>query len=603
MHAFLSRLSVGGKLVAGFGAVLLALVLVGGFAIVQLSKMYESGHRVVTDSLPSVRETLLIAEATARYRAREFRLMLCRTEDERKITLARLAEGMATVEKHRKLYEPLIAVGKERELYQAYAAAWNEYLATSQQGQAKFADGDTAAASEIMMKDAMKKYDVVAAALHDLSEFNDNNAEHTDQDAAIAFSHARWGIGGASLLAVAAALTLGMLIRSAVVPPLQRALTLARAVAGGDLTHSLDAQGHDEVAELTRALGGMVDRLRDLVGEVRLGVESVSTASSEIATGNHDLSARTEQAASNLQETASSMEHLTTTVGQAADTARQANQLAGSATQAAQHGSEVVTQVVSNMDQITASSRKISDIISVIDGIAFQTNILALNAAVEAARAGEQGRGFAVVASEVRNLAQRSANAAREIKTLIGASVETVESGARLVGDAGQAMQDIMQSVQRVSDLMAEISAATNEQRDGIGQVNTAVNHLDQMTQQNAALVEQSAAAASSLSEQAARLHQVVSIFNVGSGVAKVAPSPVVVSRPAANRPAMSSAANTSPGTRPTSSPAASHPTPRVTPVKSLPAPAPKAAPSTPAARIEPALPAPVGGDSDWETF
>ena len=254
-----------------------------------------------------------------------------------------------------------------------------------------------------------------------------------------------------------------------------------------------------------------------IVGEVRLSSDSIATGSSEIATGNADLSQRTEEQASNLEETAASMEELTSTVKNNADTAHKAAALAGEASRAAVQGGEVVAQVVSPMEEISAASRKITDIISVIDGIAFQTNILALNAAVEAARAGEQGRGFAVVASEVRSLAQRSADAAREIKTLIGASVEKVENGTQLVSEAGRSMEGIVAQVQRVSDLIGEISSATSEQTTGISQVGEAVTQLDQVTQQNAALVEQSAAAADSLRHQAAKLAEVVSVFRLAS--------------------------------------------------------------------------------------
>jgi methyl-accepting chemotaxis protein len=262
----------------------------------------------------------------------------------------------------------------------------------------------------------------------------------------------------------------------------------------------------------------MQNSLSRIVGEVRNSTDSIGTASQQIASGNQDLSARTEQAASNLQETAASMEQLTSTVRQSADAARQANQLAASAAEIAVRGGQVVGQVVTTMDEINHSSKKISDIIGVIDGIAFQTNILALNAAVEAARAGEQGRGFAVVAGEVRNLAQRSAEAAKEIKGLIGASVDKVEAGSKLVADAGQTMSEIVGSVQRVSDIIGEITAASGEQSDGIGQVNVAVTQLDQMTQQNAALVEESAAAAESLKDQAQRLAQVIQIFRFEAG-------------------------------------------------------------------------------------
>src|SRR5881392_671964 len=263
--------------------------------------------------------------------------------------------------------------------------------------------------------------------------------------------------------------------------------------------------------------------LRHMVGQVRTSTDSISNASAEIATGNQDLSARTEQTAANLQQAASSMEQLTGTVRQSADSARQANQLATSAAEVAARGGQLVEEVVSTMDEINASSKKISDIIGVIDGIAFQTNILALNAAVEAARAGEQGRGFAVVAGEVRNLAQRSAEAAKEIKALIGASVDKVESGARLVADAGKTMQEIVGSVQRVTDIIGEITAASSEQSDGIGQVSTSVTQLDQMTQQNAALVEESTAAAESLKEQAVRLAKVVGTFRLDDKAAPAA--------------------------------------------------------------------------------
>ena len=295
--------------------------------------------------------------------------------------------------------------------------------------------------------------------------------------------------------------------------PLQRAVGLANEIAAGDLSGRPQEAGHDEMGELIRALLTMRESLARTVAQVRVAADSIQTASSEIATGNTDLSQRTEQTASSLQQTASSMEQLTGNVTQSADAARQANQLANSAAEVAGRGGQVVSQVVSTMDEINASSKKIADIIGVIDGIAFQTNILALNAAVEAARAGEQGRGFAVVAGEVRSLAQRSAEAAREIKALIGNSVDKVESGARLVGEAGSTMNEIVASVQRVSDIIGEISAAAAEQTAGIGQINSAVTQLDQMTQQNAALVEESAAAATSMRDQAGRLAELVSTF------------------------------------------------------------------------------------------
>ena len=311
---------------------------------------------------------------------------------------------------------------------------------------------------------------------------------------------------------------LAWLLTTSITRPLLRAEAIAESIAGMDLTGAPQASyAADETGRLLRALDVMRTELHTSMSEVRGVVDSISTASTQIATGNQDLSARTEQTASSLQETASSMEELTSTVRQSADSAVQANQLAASAAEVAQRGGAVVAQVVSTMDEINASSKKISDIIGTIDGIAFQTNILALNAAVEAARAGEQGRGFAVVASEVRSLAQRSAQAAKEIKTLIGLSVEKVESGAALVQNAGSTMTDIVSSVRRVSDIIGEISSAASEQSQGIGQVNVAVSQLDQMTQQNAALVEESTAAAESLKDQASRLADVVGAFRLGT--------------------------------------------------------------------------------------
>ncbi|WP_431257250.1 methyl-accepting chemotaxis protein [Roseateles chitinivorans] len=305
------------------------------------------------------------------------------------------------------------------------------------------------------------------------------------------------------------------LITRSVTAPLGAALAAAQRVATGDLTARLVTHSTDEVGQLLVALASMQSTLSQTIGGIRHATDSISTASAEIAIGNLDLSQRTEQTAGNLQQAASAMEQLNGTVRQTAESARTANQLATSATAVALKGGEVVSQVVSTMDEMQASSRRIGDIIGTIDGIAFQTNILALNAAVEAARAGEQGRGFAVVAGEVRSLAQRSAEAAREIKVLIGDSVDRVDASTRLVGNAGQTMQEIVASVQRVSDIIGEITVATSEQSTGIGQVNDSVVQLDQMTQQNAALVEESAAAASSLQEQTARLAESVQRFRL----------------------------------------------------------------------------------------
>ncbi|PIF17171.1 MULTISPECIES: methyl-accepting chemotaxis protein [unclassified Acidovorax] len=381
--------------------------------------------------------------------------------------------------------------------------------------------------------------------------------------------------------------------------PLAQANGLAERIAGGDLSLQEAVTRSDEFGDLLRSLYAMSNALGRMVHQVRQSTDSIAIASAEIATGNQDLSARTEQTSSNLQETAAAMEEFTSTIQQSAGSAQQASSLAAGATGVARRGGEVVTQVVATMEDINHSSKKIADIIGVIDGIAFQTNILALNAAVEAARAGEQGRGFAVVASEVRSLAQRSAEAAKEIKQLISASVEKVETGSRLVSDAGTTMTDIVQSVQRVTDMIGEITAASSEQSAGVSQVNKAISNLDQMTQQNAALVEESAAAAQSLREQADHLAREVSMFKVNAASYGPAQAAIGVARGAAK------ATTTMPATR--NKPAASAtaggaPAARIS-TASAPA-APAKSPSSSAGVKQGAKHgATAGADEDWESF
>ncbi len=340
-----------------------------------------------------------------------------------------------------------------------------------------------------------------------------------------------YAIGAA---AVALGVVLALLITRSIVAPLHGAVSVAKKVAAGELTSQVYVEGRDEISELLQSLKDMNESLSKTVGEVRAGTETITVASQEIAAGNADLSSRTESQASSLEETASSMEELTSTVKQNADNARQANQLAVSASSVAVKGGSVVAQVVDTMGSIKESSRKIVDIIGVIDGIAFQTNILALNAAVEAARAGEQGRGFAVVAAEVRNLAQRSAGAAKEIKSLIGDSVDKVDAGSKLVDEAGQTMDLIVTSIKQVADIMGEITAATQEQSNGIEEVNQAITQMDEMTQQNAALVEEAAAAAESMQEQAQKLAAAVSIFKLNGDEQKAAQAMARTARPSA---------------------------------------------------------------------
>ncbi len=377
---------------------------------------------------------------------------------------------------------------------------------------------DTATVANRMLEKAKEARRTVEQQVETLqTEFN-TESEAAGAARAEATRLAYLMFGAVVLFAIAIVVPTTLANMLSICRPMDDARALAERIATGDLSSSVDTRGRDEPARLMHSLEAMQQSLRRIVGQVRDASESIQVASTEVASGNADLSGRTEQTASNLQQTAASMEQLTGTVRQSADAARQANQLASSAAEVAERGGSVVSQVVTTMDEINASSKKIADIIGTIDGIAFQTNILALNAAVEAARAGEQGRGFAVVAAEVRSLAQRSAEAAKEIKALIGASVDKVDSGSKLVADAGSTMTEIVASVKRVSDIIGEITAASAEQSDGIGQVNTAVTQLDQMTQQNAALVEESAAAAESLKQQAGLLAQAVGTFKVAAG-------------------------------------------------------------------------------------
>ena len=377
-----------------------------------------------------------------------------------------------------------------------------------------------------------------------------------------------------------------------IVAALQQAVALADKVARGDLSNSAAVQGRDEIADLLRSLTTMQNNLVGLVTKVRQGSESVANASSEIASGNNDLSARTEQQAAALQQTASSMAQLGSTVNHSADSARQASQLATNASSVAVRGGEVVGQVVETMKGINDSSRRIADIISVIDGIAFQTNILALNAAVEAARAGEQGRGFAVVASEVRALAGRSAEAAKEIKSLIGASVERVEHGSTLVDQAGATMQEVVAAIRRVTDIVGEISAASTEQSSGVAQVGQAVNQIDQATQQNAALVEEMAAAASGLKGQALELVNAVSAFKLQGGAVAAAPPGQLPQRPGPAAPALARPA------APRQLGGTGKPAPRPAAKTLAKAPSPKlAAPPAAAPKVA------AAADDEWETF
>jgi methyl-accepting chemotaxis protein len=438
----------------------------------------------------------------------------------------------ARITELQKSIESLAAASDEKAVLAEVAAARKDYIAARDDARQRRTSGDAEGAKALLkdkVQPAVHKY---VALQQKFVKLQEDQAEAMRNAVGAERMRTVWMVAIVmGLIVLGLAVSNVFLVRS-IRGPLHALARAADRIGRGDLTVELDTRRTDELGQVTRSLAEMRDALRGIVSQVRESTGSIQLASAEVASGNMDLSQRTEEAASNLQQTAGAIQQLSGTVRQSADAASQANQLASSASAVAQRGGAVVSQVVATMDEINASSKKIADIIGTIDGIAFQTNILALNAAVEAARAGEQGRGFAVVAGEVRSLAQRSAEAAREIKSLIGNSVDRVETGARLVQEAGSTMGDIVASVQRVTDIIGEISAAATEQSTGIGQVNGAIGQLDQMTQQNAALVEQSAAAADSLKDQAVRLAGVVSTFRIGDGDQQPAKAP------AAPRPA-----------------------------------------------------------------
>jgi len=433
---------------------------------------------------------------------------------------AEMKKASAGISKTQKALEAMVDGGKGKQLMEAVAGQRSLYTGLRDEGFRRkaalgAADPEVTAFFRDKVMPEVDRYvaSVQAVVVHEESLFAEAQANIDALSAS-----ARHILIALGATAVAIGAVFGWLLTRSITRPLASAVDVAQQVAAGDLTADIRAASRCEVGALMTALGTMTENLRKTVTEVRAGTETIVTASQQIAGGNLDLSSRTEQQASSLEETASSMEELTSTVRQNADNAQQANVLARNASQIAAHGGEVVAQVVATMASINESSRKIGDIIGVIDGIAFQTNILALNAAVEAARAGEQGRGFAVVAGEVRSLAQRSATAAKEIRALIADSVTKVDAGGRLVDDAGATMQQIVQGIARVTDIMSEIASASAEQTVGIEQVNEAITQMDSVTQQNAALVEEAAAAAASLEDQAAVLARLVSVFKVGDG-------------------------------------------------------------------------------------
>jgi methyl-accepting chemotaxis protein len=511
-------LRIGVRLTGAFAAVLSLTALLGAASVVNLAQVNQTSSELAGKWLPSVSDTGAARAAILEYRELEVKhahaldaSYMAEYEDKIKAISATVAERLAD-------YATLVRSDDERKLADAFNKKWTEYQAFAKKVMDLGRAGKSDDARDIGDGAAKMALDETIAALDKLTAFNFEGGKQEADHAAVVYRHARYWTLGLVAAALVIGLALSLLITRGLLAQLGGepgvAAAVARAVAEGDLTTHIPLRAGDQ-SSLMAGLQHMQGSLSRVVSTVRSGSESVAGASSEIAQGNSDLSGRTEQQASSLQQTAASMEELGATVKQNAEHARQADQLARQASDVASRGGAAVTRVVETMRGINQSSRRISDIIGVIDGIAFQTNILALNAAVEAARAGEQGRGFAVVASEVRSLAQRSADAAREIKSLIAASVERVEQGTAQVDEAGATMNEVVGAIGRVTAIVTEISAASREQSSGVEQVGQAVTQMDQATQQNAALVEQSAAAAESLRQQAQELVAVVAAFRL----------------------------------------------------------------------------------------
>jgi methyl-accepting chemotaxis protein len=496
-------------------AAVVGMASLAGLGMVQMSKVYTAANMGNTDTVPGLLALDNAFAPMTLLRARVWQHIAMSDAAGKSVVAKKLDEAHAAAVAALDKYEKeQISGDKDRTLLQADRAALAEYDALRAKVLALSNEDKHDEARDLLLANT-EAANAISVALDKHRKYNADRGLKNAEDAAATLKNSNMLAIGISLLVVAGVAAMGLMLARKIVNALNEAVTIAQTVAAGDLTKHIEVTSKDETGKLLQALKDMSDSLVRIVGEVRTGTDMIATASGEIASGNLDLSSRTEQQASALEETASSMEELTGTVKQNADNARQANGLAVLASEVAVKGGAVVSQVVDTMSSINDSAKKIVDIIGVIDGIAFQTNILALNAAVEAARAGEQGRGFAVVASEVRSLAQRSAAAAKEIKTLIDDSVEKVDTGSKLVEQAGATMDEVVVSVKRVTDIVGEISAASQEQSSGIEQVHQAITQMDDVTQQNAALVEQAAAASRSLQDQAANLAQVVSVFKL----------------------------------------------------------------------------------------
>lgn len=524
MFKAINNMRVGARLGAAFSLVILLLIIVSVTAVTKISSINSTIEQIVSDRYVKVRLAFdvrdgvndqikylrgIVIDTKNPEQNKKRYLQLDDTVKQTNLAMDKIAAIQTTV------------VGKQK--IKALQDASDTFEAAKEQLVNLARAGDMDGATEFVLR----KLTTSQNAYLDLATaFADSQDQQLQSEGKTAIADGATAIQLTlifSALAVLVAAALGFFLTRSITRPLHTAVKVAENVAAGDLTTQIRVTSNDETGQLMQGLKNMNENLLKIVTEVRAGTNAIHSASGEIAAGNLDLSSRTEQQASSLEETASAMEQMTATVKQNADNARQANQLAAQASRVAVQGGEVVGEVVHTMEGINASSRKIVDIIAVIDGIAFQTNILALNAAVEAARAGEQGRGFAVVASEVRNLAQRSASAAKEIKVLIDDSVAKVDNGTQLVAKAGSTMAEVVSSVKSVTDIVGEIAIASNEQSTGIEEINKAITQMDEVTQQNAALVQEASSAAYSLNEQAERLSQAISIFKVSAGSATAA--------------------------------------------------------------------------------
>ena len=528
----MSKLKISTRLAFSFGLIIVLLIMVASVSISRIRNINASTEKILNDRYAKVMLSNAI-QFEVNVQARILGIAIIGANDADEVSSS-ITKVQASVKKNVELLarlKALVNTPKGQELFQAVANGHEAYGKTRDANIKLLQEGKSETAGIFLLTQLRYPQEKFLTALAAMASFQELLMESEGKQAAADGRMAIILSLSLSVAATAIAIALAILISRSISRPIAEAVKVAQRVAAGDLSVTIDARGNDETGLLLRALKEMNDNLQGIVARVRHGTDAIAHGSREIASGNMDLSSRTEQQASSLEETASSMEELTSTVKQNGENARQANQMAQSASSVASKGGQVVAEVITTMDSINASSKKIVDIIGVIDGIAFQTNILALNAAVEATRAGEQGRGFAVVATEVRNLAHRSASAAKEIKILIDNSVHQVNLGSSLVNQAGSTMEEIVSSVRRVTDIMAEITSASNEQEAGIEQINQAITEMDAVTQQNAALVEEAAAASEALQDQAGILAEAVSVFKLDG--TQALPPAAPASRPA----------------------------------------------------------------------